>query len=57
MQPQQRIRSLQIGLSGQAVELYVKDWSTSIEDATTEMRHVRDVVKPTQQWPDWRSRE
>jgi Domain of unknown function (DUF4291) len=45
MQPQQKIRSLQIGLSGEAVELYVNDWITSIEDATTEMRHVRDVVK------------
>jgi hypothetical protein len=45
MQPQQKVRSLQVGLNGEAVELYVNDWITSIEDATSETRHVREVVK------------
>ena len=45
MQPQQKIRSLQIGLSGQAVELYVNDWITSIEEATTEMRQIGKLAR------------
>ena len=43
LQPQPKVRSIQIGLSPKAVHHYVHDWITSIEDVTTAMHHVHDL--------------
>jgi hypothetical protein len=38
-------RSLQVGLSGDAVDRYVDDWIVSIEDMTSRARTIRDLVR------------
>lgn len=43
LQPQPKIRSIQIGLSPEAVQHYVHDWITTIEDVTPAMHHIRDL--------------
>jgi hypothetical protein len=44
LQPQPTIRSIQIGLSGEAVPLYVNHWITSIEDITNEMHTIQALT-------------
>jgi hypothetical protein len=44
-QPQANIRSIQIGLSAEAVPLYLNDWITSIEDATPAMHHIAHLAR------------
>ena len=39
------MRSIQIGLSGDAVRRYVNDWIVRLEDVTTEMHRVRDLAQ------------
>lgn len=36
------MRSIQIGLSGDAVRRYVNEWIVGMEDVTAEMHRVRD---------------
>jgi hypothetical protein len=43
--PQPRVRSIQIGLSGDAVRRYVDDWIVGLEDVTAEIQRVRDLAK------------
>ncbi|MGZ0152779.1 DUF4291 domain-containing protein [Kribbella sp. WER1] len=43
--PQPRVRSIQIGLSGDAVRRYVHEWIVGIEEVTAEMQHVRDLAR------------
>jgi hypothetical protein len=38
-------RSLQVGLSGEAVDRYVDDWTVSITDATPTARTIRDLLR------------
>jgi hypothetical protein len=38
-------RSLQVGLSGEALDRYVDDWIVSIEDVTSRARTIRDLVR------------
>jgi hypothetical protein len=45
LEPQPKIRSIQIGLSSEAVQHYVHDWITTIEDVTPLMHHVRDLAR------------
>jgi uncharacterized protein DUF4291 len=45
LQPQQSVRSIQIGLSGEAVSLYVTDWITSIEDVTETMHSIHALAR------------
>ncbi|MEV8376571.1 DUF4291 domain-containing protein [Kribbella sp. NPDC056861] len=45
LQPQPTARSIQIGLSGEAVPLYVNDWITSIEDLTDEMHTIQALTR------------
>jgi hypothetical protein len=44
LRPQDDVRSLQVGLSGEAVRRYVTEWITSVEDATDEMHHVAKLA-------------
>ena len=37
-------RSIQIGLSGIAVEKYIKEWITDIEDITTSCQHIHQLI-------------
>jgi hypothetical protein len=37
-------RSIQIGLSGEAVNLYVHKWITGLADITTAAHEIRDLV-------------
>jgi hypothetical protein len=37
-------RSLQVGLSGEAVDRYVNDWLVAITDITPTVHHVRDLL-------------
>ncbi|TCO40940.1 uncharacterized protein DUF4291 [Kribbella antiqua] len=50
LQPQPKIRSIQIGLSPEAVHHYVHDWITTIEDATPAMHEIHHLsqTNPTQ---------
>lgn len=43
--PQPRVRSIQIGLSGEAVRRYVNEWIVGLEDVTAEMHRVRDLAQ------------
>ena len=43
--PQPRVRSIQIGLSGEAVRRYVNDWIVRMEDVTAEMHRVQDLAQ------------
>ncbi|MER7245692.1 DUF4291 domain-containing protein [Kribbella sp. NPDC000426] len=43
--PQPRVRSIQIGLSGDAVRRYVNEWIVRLEDVTSEMQRVRDLAR------------
>ncbi|MEU4395966.1 DUF4291 domain-containing protein [Kribbella sp. NPDC023855] len=45
LQPQPTIRSIQIGLSGEAVPLYVNTWITSLEDITEEMHAIHTLTR------------
>ncbi|WP_433005932.1 DUF4291 domain-containing protein [Kribbella sp. CA-294648] len=45
LQPQPTIRSIQIGLSAEAVPLYVNDWITSLEDITEEMHAIHTLTR------------
>lgn len=45
MQPQPSIRSIQIGLSGEAVPRYANDWITSIEDVTKDMHTIHALTR------------
>jgi len=47
LQPQPQIRSLQVGLSGEAVGLYVNDWITGIEDVTSTMHTLARLPRPS----------
>lgn len=38
------VRSIQIGLSGDAVQRYVGEWITGLEDVTAEMQRIRDLA-------------
>ena len=38
-------RSVQIGLSGIAVDRYVDEWTVAITDATSSARRIRDLVR------------
>jgi hypothetical protein len=38
-------RSLQVGLSGQAVDRYIDDWTTNITDVTTTAHAIRDLLR------------
>lgn len=38
-------RSIQIGLSGIAVEKYVSDWIVQIDDITAHCKHIHQLVK------------
>jgi hypothetical protein len=40
LRPQPEIRSLQIGLSSEAVQHYVNEWITAIDDVTSAMHHI-----------------
>ncbi|MFG1912408.1 DUF4291 domain-containing protein [Kribbella sp. NPDC048928] len=40
-----QVRSIQIGLSGDAVRRYVNEWIVRLEDVTAEMQHVRDLAR------------
>lgn len=42
--PQPRVRSIQIGLSGEAEQRYVNEWIVGLEDVTAEMHRVRDLA-------------
>ena len=37
-------RSIQIGLSGIAVEKYIKEWITDIEDVTASCKHIHQLI-------------
>lgn len=37
-------RSIQIGISGIAVEKYVHEWITSVEDITANCKHIRQLI-------------
>jgi hypothetical protein len=41
-------RSIQIGLSGEAVDRYVDEWITGIVDVTELMREIRELVRAGQ---------
>ncbi|MEV6889402.1 DUF4291 domain-containing protein [Kribbella sp. NPDC051137] len=43
--PQPQVRSIQIGLSGDAVRRYVDEWIVGMEDVTAEMQQVRDLAR------------
>jgi Domain of unknown function (DUF4291) len=43
--PQPGVRSIQIGLSGDAVRRYVTEWIVGLEDVTAEMHRVRDLAR------------
>jgi len=43
LQPQPKIRSIQIGLSPEAVRQYVHDWITAIEDVTPAMHDIHQL--------------
>ncbi|RZT07404.1 uncharacterized protein DUF4291 [Kribbella sp. VKM Ac-2569] len=43
--PEPRVRSIQIGLSGEAVRRYVNEWIVGLEDVTAEMHRVRDLAQ------------
>ncbi|MDX6261457.1 MAG: hypothetical protein QOH84_3145 [Kribbellaceae bacterium] len=45
LQPQPTTRSIQIGLSGDAVPRYVNNWITSIEDATEQMHTIHALAQ------------
>ena len=45
LQPQPKVRSIQIGLSGDAVPLYVNEWITSIEDVTETMHSIHALTR------------
>jgi len=47
LQPQPTIRSLQVGLSGEAVPRYVNDWITAIEDVTPTMHALACLPRPS----------
>jgi hypothetical protein len=38
-------RSLQIGLSGEAVDRYVEEWTVGITDVTKQAHHIRDLLR------------
>lgn len=38
-------RSLQLGLSGEAIDRYVQQWTVAITDITTTVRHIHDLLK------------
>jgi hypothetical protein len=40
-----QVRSIQIGLSGDAVRRYVNEWIVRLEDVTAEMRQVRELAQ------------
>jgi hypothetical protein len=42
------VRSIQIGLSGEAVERYVNDWTVRIEDVTPVAKAIRKAVSSRQ---------
>ena len=39
-------RSLQVGLSGEAVDRYVDEWIVAVEDITPTVERVRDLLRP-----------
>lgn len=45
MTAQPQVRSIQIGLSGDAVRRYVNEWIVRLEDVTAEMQHVRELAR------------
>ncbi|MFF0266905.1 DUF4291 domain-containing protein [Kribbella sp. NPDC004536] len=45
MKPQPLVRSIQIGLSGEAVRRYVDQWIVGLEDVTAEMQNIRDLTR------------
>lgn len=45
LQPQPKVRSIQIGLSPEAVHHYVHDWITSIDDVTPAMHDIHDLAQ------------
>ena len=47
LQAQPTVRSLQLGLSGEAVSLYVNEWITGIEDVTPTMHTLADLPRPS----------
>lgn len=38
-------RAIQVGITGIAVEKYVNEWITQIDDITTRVQHIRELVK------------
>ncbi|MFY1622002.1 DUF4291 domain-containing protein [Micromonospora sp. WMMD735] len=38
-------RSLQVGLSGEAVDRYVDDWTVAVEDVTATVEQIRDLLR------------
>jgi hypothetical protein len=38
-------RSLQVGLSGEAVDRYITDWTVALTDATPSVRAIHDLVR------------
>lgn len=54
LEPIAGVRSLQMGLSGKAVQLYVPEWTVSIEDVTPaahRLAEARDCAKGGGGWP------
>ena len=45
MTPQPLVRSIQIGLSGEAVRRYVDEWIVGLEDVTADMQRIRDLAR------------
>ncbi|MFI7068484.1 DUF4291 domain-containing protein [Kribbella sp. NPDC050124] len=45
LQPQPNVRSIQIGLSPEAVHHYVHEWITTIEDVTPTMHRIHDLTR------------
>ncbi|WP_145814302.1 DUF4291 domain-containing protein [Kribbella amoyensis] len=45
LKPQPDVRSIQIGLAGEAVPRYVHDWITRLEDVTTEMQEIHALTR------------
>jgi hypothetical protein len=43
--PTPEVRSIQIGLSGEAVRRYVGEWISGLEDVTAEMQRIRDLAQ------------
>lgn len=43
--PTPEVRSIQVGLSGDAVRRYVGEWITRLEDVTTKMQRIRDLAQ------------